>query len=680
MIKTHIFLSTLLLAATAIHAHAQGGSLTPPPGPPTATMKPLDLVEPRIPLVAGSPGVSVNNTTNSIIISQPGSYYLTKNLQITGNAHGIEIQADNVSIDLMGFAIIAPPTGNAGIGIYDLGSNNQVKNGSIRSTTTFDGLNFSPSGFSGGFYNGAAGFNTRVDNLMVKGVITDGIGVSGRNGVVSNCRVEISAGYGISVSGLVYNSSTVSTASNGIFAFLVTNCTAEGAYGVAISGNVVSNSRGSAAGVGANSRGISADVVESSQGFSTNSQGIAAESVHASYGQSTSSSISNNGISATRVVTASYGGSFRGMGIDCQNGMVTASYGTSASTTSTMRGIRGTVVSQCYGESTVTGGGHGIEATRSVTSSYGTTLGLNGIECLGGMVVASYGKTTHNSNASHGIRGAVVVQSYGEAIGSLTGHGILGIRNVTDSYGDSEGFNGIDCQSGTVTSCYGTTDKNLSGVRGIRGAVVSHCYGSASGTEGGNGIEGIYSVTASYGQSAGRVGIFSAAGTVSDSFGLTSGGIAAAMGINAQIVTNSRGSSSNTFGGEGILANTLAMNSAGVSSGSHGMSVTRSAQNCYGFTSATSTSAHGIFSAEGSLTNCWGWSNGTGGGSGIHARIVTGSTGYAAANALHGINARIVHTSYGHRASSVGGKFGLRAAQAHFSEAVNGQEITTAAP
>jgi len=69
------------------------GSLTPP-GPPAPTMKTLTQVEPRTP-ISGAP----------YTISQPGSYYLTTNLNLTGNGHGVVIAASGVTLDLMGFAL-----------------------------------------------------------------------------------------------------------------------------------------------------------------------------------------------------------------------------------------------------------------------------------------------------------------------------------------------------------------------------------------------------------------------------------------------------------------------------------------------------------------------------------------------------------------------------------------------
>lgn len=78
------------------------GPLTPP-GAPEPTMRTLLQVEPRTPI-----------TNAPYVITQPGSYYLAGNLSSTGV--GIVVQANGVTLDLMGFTLsgtVAP--GSVGV-------------------------------------------------------------------------------------------------------------------------------------------------------------------------------------------------------------------------------------------------------------------------------------------------------------------------------------------------------------------------------------------------------------------------------------------------------------------------------------------------------------------------------------------------------------------------------------
>ncbi len=96
------------------------GSLDPPAGPPTPTMRSLDQIEPRIPI-----------TNVPFTISQSGSYYLPTNLVTTSSSDGIVVSANNVTIDLMGFTLDGDNTGDDGIYQGSSYSNLRVINGSI---------------------------------------------------------------------------------------------------------------------------------------------------------------------------------------------------------------------------------------------------------------------------------------------------------------------------------------------------------------------------------------------------------------------------------------------------------------------------------------------------------------------------------------------------------------------
>ncbi len=98
---------TIGVACSAIPAF--GGDLAPPAGPVAPTMKDLDDVEPRTALR------NMFNTLTPVVIQFPGSYYLAEDIDALPNEHGIEILADNVTLDLNGFTV----RGNTEVGSLD---------------------------------------------------------------------------------------------------------------------------------------------------------------------------------------------------------------------------------------------------------------------------------------------------------------------------------------------------------------------------------------------------------------------------------------------------------------------------------------------------------------------------------------------------------------------------------
>ncbi len=105
-----VFCAVAAMAAPLVFAQ---GPLTPP-GAPAVSMKSLDQVEARtIVNAANTPG----DANNTFIISQPGSYYLVGNLNVSTTKHGVSIEADNVTLDLNGFALISTAASGSGIGV-----------------------------------------------------------------------------------------------------------------------------------------------------------------------------------------------------------------------------------------------------------------------------------------------------------------------------------------------------------------------------------------------------------------------------------------------------------------------------------------------------------------------------------------------------------------------------------
>ena len=105
------------------------GPLNPPAGAVSSTYKTLSEVEPRIAINAtNTPG----DATAAFVISQPGSYYLTGNINVSTALNGIKIAAKDVTIDLNGFELMGSTSALGAI--VDLGSLSgiSVRNGRLR--------------------------------------------------------------------------------------------------------------------------------------------------------------------------------------------------------------------------------------------------------------------------------------------------------------------------------------------------------------------------------------------------------------------------------------------------------------------------------------------------------------------------------------------------------------------
>jgi len=194
-----------------------------PPGPPGPTMKTLDEVEPRTPI-----------TQLPFIIYDSGSYYFTQDLIIPKAGNGINIAADDVTIDLNGFALVGETGSGHGISVSDPQTNICIRNGTIRD-------------WGGHGVSGLNARNSRLEELRVSG--NEGTGLKiGDGSIVSNCSAYNNAGGGLILgNNLVLTACTASqNGGNGITVGLrstVTNCSAafNGGEGIeAGSGSIVS--------------------------------------------------------------------------------------------------------------------------------------------------------------------------------------------------------------------------------------------------------------------------------------------------------------------------------------------------------------------------------------------------------------------------------------------------------
>lgn len=163
--KSLFFLS--LLSACAMIALA--GNLDPT-DPPAPTMKTLDEVEPRIPIPAS------DTTADTFIIIDSGSYYLAGNRLCLQD--GIRVDANDVTIDLMGYSLIGRDIQTyKGISIYGR-RNVRIQNGTIR-------------GFGRGIYeNYNTGQNHHVVNIRAVSNLISGIDLLGHKHIVKDCMVS----------------------------------------------------------------------------------------------------------------------------------------------------------------------------------------------------------------------------------------------------------------------------------------------------------------------------------------------------------------------------------------------------------------------------------------------------------------------------------------------------------
>lgn len=172
------------------------GSLAPA-GPPAPTMKSLDQVEPRTPI-----------SSVPFVITNPGSYYLTTNLTDTAGTNGIIVQADDVSIDLQGFAL----SGSGGFSASSSGvftgltnrSNLEIRNGTIR--------NWAYDGIRAGQAN-----NSRFENLRLYNNADEGINV-GNGCIIEKCEAQANGGIGMYVAdnSVIKDCTSVSNMSYGL--------------------------------------------------------------------------------------------------------------------------------------------------------------------------------------------------------------------------------------------------------------------------------------------------------------------------------------------------------------------------------------------------------------------------------------------------------------------------------
>ena len=234
--------AALFVTAGTVSSFAWAGPLTPAAGPVTGSYKTLSEVEPRIAVNAtNTPG---DNAT-LFIINQPGSYFLTGNINTSAMRSAIRINSDDVTIDLSGFTIngSGDSIGTAsGILATAPHRNIVIRGGGIRgfrgygiigpmSLAHFEDLAIANCGLGqlevlnadnsiarniritaiAGEAALTLGNNALVEDCTVEGGF---LGISIQSGTITRCTVANVAGVGIRSGGGIVSDCTVSNITN----------------------------------------------------------------------------------------------------------------------------------------------------------------------------------------------------------------------------------------------------------------------------------------------------------------------------------------------------------------------------------------------------------------------------------------------------------------------------------
>lgn len=207
------------------------GPLNPPAGPVTSSYKTMTEIEPRIAInSANTPG----DADSTFKITTPGSYYLTGNVLVVPGKSGIEIDADDVTIDCGGFRIGGFPGALHGITLSGTPRRNTtVRDGSVW-TMGGTGINLNAGTASGARITnmhvsacGDAGVSVG-DNARLEGVICSsntGTGIRTRDlAVITQCVASTngSDGFSTELTAVISDCSAANNSGRGFSSSLAT--------------------------------------------------------------------------------------------------------------------------------------------------------------------------------------------------------------------------------------------------------------------------------------------------------------------------------------------------------------------------------------------------------------------------------------------------------------------------
>jgi Right handed beta helix region len=199
---TNVLLVVMIAIGIAIVAMLANGAFAGPLDPPAAP-GPTDGVR-----EAGTPISSIPFT-----ITQPGRYYLTRNLTSAAGINAVTIQASNVTLDLHGFTLQGPGSSGDGVLVSGAQSGIRVENGTVvgwfngvdaQTATSMmaSGLIVLGNGFAvnDGSYGFISGTNSILEDCLVRDNKNTGVLLK-EGSVIRRCSIVDQAGIGVLATG-----------------------------------------------------------------------------------------------------------------------------------------------------------------------------------------------------------------------------------------------------------------------------------------------------------------------------------------------------------------------------------------------------------------------------------------------------------------------------------------------